>query len=906
MDIIKVLESMDAIDDESLKKALSYQPAAKPSFVPSRAEEKERKSSRRRSGSYRSSIVKWGALAACFCLLVVGAVALAWILPGLGESDFIIENQVLISYRGADKHVVVPDNVVCIADYAFKEGGNAGRIETVCLGKEVAEVQPYAFDGCVNLNAVTLSESNAHLQQKNNAILSADGTQLIFYNGNQGVYEISDSVKTISAYAFANTEISELILPEVVEIADMAFWRNESLKRVYAPKVVFVGKSAFASCWSLELVTLPLAEHIGESAFEFCRSLATLDLPSAKRIDAFAFRYCSNLKVLQIPNVETVGRFFVDNTSISALLMPKVTAELNGQTFDDPRPVLWGYRGSALEVFANQYGFSFVDITDGIMPEGFAPVQDYVVCGAIEAPLYKAPNAAEETAVRYLQPGSTVDRIATNDTWSLLILDGERLYIENKYLKDFSYSDPTDSTEVQTYGDFQYLEYEDHVRIYHYIGQDTEIVIPATINQKKVTELYYSFLDAQQCSKVVSISSDTVEEFILSGSEKDLLYTYRYHCLKKLSMPSLRTLPDNAFYECLALEEVNVERVERIGSNVFACASFTELYVPHANRISSDAFKKTEIRTLHGTLGSYVESWTKENGYGFVDMENDYLPEYDDLSVDPADLIYYPVVQSEVDGKAYGYQGVSIAHDRKGNLYLYVDDWDTYVKTPFKQYVNYAEDTVNLMSQTAAVCGDYVWLIAPNQEGLESLSIVRVDKNGNQIVGKLEMGDFPSIENLACHFSDEKDGKLMFSYFDGNISFYLCLYETHDGGITWTQVASESLPHSIGAARMAENYRAMGFVNDRIGFVSRHYKFVEDPAARTWLTFDGGKTWERISVQATPQMLKDGYGETVALRYDGGDLVLTVAFHGGSFVEPVLYEYISADKGLTWTITPLP
>lgn len=845
-------------------------------------------------------LIKWVSIAACFCLLTVGISLLAVQLwKGTpSPSGFVIEDNVLVAYTGIDKDVIIPDDVVCIANYAFKEGGNAEIVETVLLGKSVAKVEPYAFDSCTSLKSVSVSEKNNILLQENEAILSSDGTQLIYYNGKGGVYQLSESVIKVSAYAFANTLLTELILTEVTEIEDMAFYRNQMLKNISAPKVVSIGNSAFECCSALETVYFPSVQIIGESAFEFCKSLYRVNLPSVQQIGAFAFRSCDNLEVLQIPNVTTIGRYFIDGTNITALLIPNVTSDLNEMSFYVPKPELWGYSGSALEVFANQYGFSFVDITDAGLPSGFTPIKDYIVCGSQEAPLYKEPEVADKSFVRYLQSGSTVDRIAINDTWSLLDFNGERLYIENKYLKQFSYASPVDSTTIQTYGDFQYLEYEDHIRIYHYTGKSTDIVVPTVINGKPVTEMYYSLLSAE----ITSLHADSVEELILSSNEKTLLTLYRFHKLQKLSMPMLKTLPDNAFYECLVLTDVSIDSVERIGSTVFSCGTFTELYVPKANRIAVDALEKNEIRTLHGNVGSYAESWAKENGYGFVDIENDYIPVYGDLSVDPADLVYHPVAQSKIDEKVYGYQGVSIAHDRKGVLYLYVDGWDAYIQTPFQQYVNYAEDTVDLSSQTAAVCGEYVWLIAPNEagsNGLKTLSVVRIDKNDNQVFGTLDLGESLSPTHLTCYFSDANNGKLIFSYFDGNVSYYLRVYETHDGGVSWTSVASDSLPHSIGGARMAEGYRTMGFVSDQIGFASLCYKFAEDPRSRTWLTLDGGKTW--IQWNTTMKTLEKGYGETVELKFNGNSLQLTVHISGDGVDEPYDMIFISDDFGKTWT-----
>ena len=71
------------------------------------------------------------------------------------------------------------DNVVKIANYAFRDGGNAETIETITLGKKVSVVETYALEGCVNLKAVNLSEKNDTLKTQNNAVLSSDGKQLI-------------------------------------------------------------------------------------------------------------------------------------------------------------------------------------------------------------------------------------------------------------------------------------------------------------------------------------------------------------------------------------------------------------------------------------------------------------------------------------------------------------------------------------------------------------------------------------------------------------------------------------------------------------------------------------------------------------------------------------------------------
>ena len=77
------------------------------------------------NNSIYKKIAKWGCLATCLCLFIISVVVTILYTNNNNKPDFKIEDQVLISYTGTDKNVVIPDNVICIADYAFKKGGNA-------------------------------------------------------------------------------------------------------------------------------------------------------------------------------------------------------------------------------------------------------------------------------------------------------------------------------------------------------------------------------------------------------------------------------------------------------------------------------------------------------------------------------------------------------------------------------------------------------------------------------------------------------------------------------------------------------------------------------------------------------------------------------------------------------------
>ena len=478
-------------------------------------------------------------------------------------------------------------------------------------------------------------------------------------------------------------------------------------------------------------------------------------------------------------------------------------------------------------------------------------------------------------------------------------------------LYGFTFVNINEATQV--WGDFIYLEFVDHIRICGYTGTSTDVLIPEQINAKPVTEmcceLFESILLPLQhvsSKEVTSLSAPSVQRLIVDPYYEDKLHLYTYHSLKVLDMPMLRNLPDQAFYECVSLQEIRLDNLQSIGSNVFCCGQFTELYLPRATYIAADAFLNTEIRTLHGKKDSYVQTWAAHNGYGFVDLQNDYVPEYLPRETDPSTLIYHPVSQHTPDiTSPYGYCGIDLAHDRSGMLYMHVADWDAYLKTPLKQYISYSKDQIASKLHAAAVCGDTAWLIAASyplyshSKGVSCFSMASITRQGEIQSWSVELGQTYCITRMSLYFSDAKNGKLLITY-EESVYQRLLLLKTEDGGKTWNEEISESLPVSYGGAKTARPFTALGFVSDQIGFASIDYWAEIEPETRTYLTYDGGKTWANWNYATTKEEMPDGYGETISLTLKDGILTLTVRVHGGNLKEPYYLIYKSSDYGASW------
>lgn len=132
-------------------------------------------------------------------------------------SDFKMEGNTLVQYRGTDKNVSVPVGVEIIGADAFSDNVT---IEKVVLPDSVTKIEPYAFWGCENLETVILGE---------------------------GLVEVGD-------YVFANCKgLKQMTIPENIRsIGIQSFVDCVNLTDIkIAPEVTGIHETAFDGCYKL-------------------------------------------------------------------------------------------------------------------------------------------------------------------------------------------------------------------------------------------------------------------------------------------------------------------------------------------------------------------------------------------------------------------------------------------------------------------------------------------------------------------------------------------------------------------------------------------------------------------------------------------------------------------------------
>lgn len=167
-----------------------------------------------------------------------------------------------------------------------------------------------------------------------------------------------NKTRIIGAYAFAESGITEITLPETVEaINDYTFSRCSALTSVEIPSsVTSIGERAFEYCANLSKITLNEGlETIGEGAF-LCVAPAELTIPSSvKRIDSYAFE-----------------QFIGYKNPIGRLNIPDLDAWMN---------IDFGFETSNPMAISDAVFLNGSELTELVIPEGRTEIKPYAFFG---------------------------------------------------------------------------------------------------------------------------------------------------------------------------------------------------------------------------------------------------------------------------------------------------------------------------------------------------------------------------------------------------------------------------------------------------------------------------------------------------------------------------------------------
>ena len=194
--------------------------------------------------------------------------------PAYEMADFDIQNGVLVSYRGKDKHVVLPDGITTIATYAFVYS----KIESVEVSEGVAGIKIGAFHNCYQLETVKLPDSLLYIDNDAFAFCKS-----LKYNEYDGALYLGNDNNPYLALIRADLERSEndIFHVDTKVIGYGALYACNKLVDVVIPETARgISNNGFLGCKAMRSVTIPNSViHIGEGAFHSCKALSKVVVP---------------------------------------------------------------------------------------------------------------------------------------------------------------------------------------------------------------------------------------------------------------------------------------------------------------------------------------------------------------------------------------------------------------------------------------------------------------------------------------------------------------------------------------------------------------------------------------------------------------------------------------------------
>ena len=198
-----------------------------------------------------------------------------------GNSDFVIENGVLVKYNGPGGDVVIPEGVRKIGAEVFS---NCSALTSVSIPQSLQSISFTAFTGCTALKQFDVPEDHPRFQADGPLLLSRDGSTLILAPAVSGDFSAPEAITAIADGAFyENTALEQVTLPEGLKrIGEEAFSRCFQLKRVLFPESLNeMGDAAFALCLNLTHINYPKRSKV------FQRSFWELSKPKFSKLSCF-------------------------------------------------------------------------------------------------------------------------------------------------------------------------------------------------------------------------------------------------------------------------------------------------------------------------------------------------------------------------------------------------------------------------------------------------------------------------------------------------------------------------------------------------------------------------------------------------------------------------------------------
>ena len=228
-------------------------------------------------------------------------------------------------------------------------------------------------------------------------------------------------------------------------------------------------------------------------------------------------------------------------------------------------------------------------------------------------------------------------------------------------------------------------------------------------------------------------------------------------------------------------------------------------------------------------------------------------------------------------------KNTSIWRDESGEFFLYINEWNTYRQlsglSSYYDWFYFTDNCIVVDDETAT-------LALINQVGKhDEPTIITYHFNKDpplvelyavplNIIASSEYDTFFVNMHTANHgyyfLTPTMDGSQDWRM-DGVQGWPLFMFETTDGGKSWNRISTNTFDFCT-----SDYVNIIKFVSPNVGIISFRYVNLKDLCERTYLTLDGGLTWNQISQLPYPSDEKWGYSEVIDIEFIDDCYCLTV------------------------------
>ncbi len=228
-------------------------------------------------------------------------------------------------------------------------------------------------------------------------------------------------------------------------------------------------------------------------------------------------------------------------------------------------------------------------------------------------------------------------------------------------------------------------------------------------------------------------------------------------------------------------------------------------------------------------------------------------------------------------------KNTSIWRDENGEFFLYINEWDAYRQlsglSSYRNWFYFTDNCIVIDDKTTTI--SLVDQVGKHDEPTiityhfnKDNSLVELHAVSLNIIASSEYDTFFVNMHTADHgyyfLTPAIDGSQDWRM-DGALGWPLFMFETTDGGKSWHQISTNTFDFCT-----SDHINIIKFVSPNVGIISFRYVNLEDLCERTYLTLDGGLTWNQISQLPYSSDEQWGYSEVVDMALIDDRYYLTV------------------------------